>query len=94
MGLTAKPLWLQHIYFGRGGGGGGGGFHIGHGRHSGHGAVVAVVVVVAVVMVVIVIEAISIVHSYLSSWYNQRGQNRRGSCGVAAPVPRLPRVIK
>ena len=77
--------------------GGGGGFHIGHGRHSGRGAVVAVVVVVAVVtvvMVVIVIEAISIVHSYLSSWYNQRGQNRRGSCGVAAPVPRLPRVIK
>ena len=77
--------------------GGGGGFHIGHGRHSGRGAVVAVVVVVAVVtvvMVVIVIEAISIVHSYLSSWYNQRGQNRRGSCGVAALVPRLPRVIK
>ena len=74
-----------------GGGGGGGGFHIGRGRHSGHGAAV---VVVAVVMVVIVIEAISIVHSYLSSWYNQRGQNRRGSCGLAAPVPRLPRVIK
>ena len=74
--------------------GGGGGFHIGHGRHSGRGAVVAVVAVVTVVMVVIVIEAISVVHSYLSSWYNQRGQNRRGSCGVAAPVPRLPRVIK
>ena len=86
--------------------GGGGGFHIGHGRHSGRGVVVAVVLLVAVVvvvvvvavvtvvMVVIVIEAISIVHSYLSSWYNQRGQNRRGSCGVAAPVPRLPRVIK
>ena len=83
--------------------GGGGGFHIGHGRHSGRGAVVAVVLLVAVVvvvavvtvvMVVIVIEAISIVHSCLSSWYNQRGQNRRGSCGVAAPVPRLPRVIK
>ena len=73
--------------------GGGGGFHIGHGRHSGRGAVVAVVLLVAVVMV-IVIEAISIVHSYLSSWYNQRGQNRRGSCGVAAPVPRLPTVIK
>ena len=76
---------------GGGGGGGGGGFHIGRGRHSGHGAAV---VVVAVVMVVIVIEAISIVHSYLSSWYNQRGQIRRGSCGLAAPVPRLPRVIK
>ena len=56
--------------------------------------VVVVVAVVTVVMVVSVIEAISIVHSYLSSWYNQRGQNRRGSCGVAAPVPRLPRVIK
>ena len=56
--------------------------------------VVAVVVVVAVVTVVIMIEAISIVNSYLSSWYNQRGQNRRGSCGLAAPVPRLLRVIK
>ena len=63
--------------------------------------VVAVVVVVAVVkvvtvvkVVVIVIEAISIVHSFLSPWHNQRGQNRRGSCGPAAPVPRLPRVIK
>ena len=64
--------------------------------------VVAVVVVVAVVdgavtvvkVVFIVIEAISIVHSFLSPWYNQRGQNRRGSCGPAAPVPRLPRVIK
>ena len=33
-------------------------------------------------------------HSLLSPWYNQRGQNRRGSCGPAAPVPRLPRVIK
>ena len=40
------------------------------------------------------IEAISIVHSFLSPWYNQRGQNSRGSCGPAAPVPRLPRVIK
>ena len=60
--------------------------------------VVVVVTVVAVVtvvkVVVIVIEAISIVHSFLSPWYNQRGQNRRGSCGPAAPVPRLPRVIK
>ena len=57
--------------------------------------VVLVVTVVAVVkVVVIVIEAISIVHSFLSPWYNQRGQNRRGSCGPAAPVPRLPRVIK
>ena len=54
--------------------------------------VVAVVVVVKVV--VIVIEAIAIVHSFLSPWCNQRGQNRRGSCGPAAPVPRLPRVIK
>ena len=33
-------------------------------------------------------------NSFLSPWYNQRGQNRRGSCGPAAPVPRLPRVIK
>ena len=33
-------------------------------------------------------------HSLLSPWYNQRGQNRHGSCGPAAPVPRLPRVIK
>ena len=58
-------------------------------------AVVGVVAVVTVVkVVVIVIEAISIVHSFLSPWYNQRGQNRRGSCGPAAPVPRLPRVIK
>ena len=60
--------------------------------------VVLVVVVVAMVKVVkvvfIVIEAISIVRSFLSLWYNQRGQNRRGSCGPAAPVPRLPRVIK
>ena len=57
--------------------------------------VVVVVLMVAVVkVVVIVIEAISIVHSFLSPWYNQRGQNRRGSCGPAAPVPRLPRVIK
>ena len=57
--------------------------------------VVGVVVVVKVVkVVVIVIEAISIVHSFLSPWHNQRGQNRRGSCGPAAPVPRLPRVIK
>ena len=40
------------------------------------------------------IETISIVHSFLSPWYNQRGQNRRGSCGPAAPLPRLPRVIK
>ena len=57
--------------------------------------VVLVVVVVAVFkVVVIVIEAISIVRSFLSLWYNQRGQNRRGSCGPAAPVPRLPRVIK
>ena len=56
--------------------------------------VVAVVVVVAVVTVVIMIEAISIVNSYLSSWYKQRGQNRRGSCSLAAPVPRLLRVIK
>ena len=53
-----------------------------------------VTVVVVVTVVVIVIEAISIVHSFLSPWYNQRGQNRRGSCGPAAPVPRLPRVIK
>ena len=51
--------------------------------------------VVTVVKVgVIVMEAISIVHSLLSPWYNQRGQNRRDSCGPAAPVPRLPRVIK
>ena len=57
--------------------------------------VVGVVVVVTVVkVVVIVMEAISIVHSFLSPWYNQRGQNRRGTCGPAAPVPRLPRVIK
>ena len=57
--------------------------------------VVGVVVVVTVVkVVVIVLEAISIVHSFLSPWYNQRGQNRRGTCGPAAPVPRLPRVIK
>ena len=58
------------------------------------GMVVVVVVVAVVKVVVIVIEAISIVHSFLSPWYNQRGQNRRGSCGPAAPVPRLPRVIK
>ena len=32
--------------------------------------------------------------SFLSPCYNQRGQNRRGSCGPAASVPRLPRVIK
>ena len=51
--------------------------------------------VVTVVKVgVIVMEAISIVHSLLSPWYNQRGQNRRDSCGPAAPVLRLPRVIK
>ena len=51
--------------------------------------------VVTVVKVgVIVMEAISIVHSLLSPWCNQRGQNRRDSCGPAAPVPRLPRVIK
>ena len=60
--------------------------------------VIAVVVVVKVVkvvkVVVIVIEGISIVHSFLSPSYNQRGQNRRGSCGPAAPVPRLSRVIK
>ena len=49
---------------------------------------------VVVVAVVIVMEAISIVHSFLSPWYNQRGQTRRGSFGPAAPVPRLPRVIK
>ena len=61
-------------------------------------AVVGVVVVVAVVtvvrVVVILIEAISIVRSFLSPWYNHRERNRRGSCGPAAPVPRLPRVIK
>ena len=57
--------------------------------------VVLVVVVVKVVkVVVIVIEAISVVRSFLSLWCNQRGQNRRGSCGPAAPFPRLPRVIK
>ena len=57
--------------------------------------VVLVVVVVKVVkVVVIVIEAISVVGSFLSLWCNQRGQNRRGSCGPAAPFPRLPRVIK
>ena len=57
--------------------------------------VVGVVVVVKVVkVVVIVIEAISVVRSFLSLWCNQRGQNRRGSCGPAAPFPRLPRVIK
>ena len=39
-------------------------------------------------------EAISVVHSFLSPCYNQRGQTRRGSFGPAAPVPRLPRVIK
>ena len=43
---------------------------------------------------VAVVEAIPIVQSFLPPWYNQRGQNRRGSCGPAAPVPRLPRVIK
>ena len=61
-------------------------------------AVVVVVVVVAVVtvvkVVVIVIEAISVVHSFLLPWYNHIGQNRRDSCGPAAPLPRLPRVIK
>ena len=56
--------------------------------------VLLVEVVEVVKVLVIVIEAISIVHSFLSPWYNQRGQNRRGSCGPAAPVPRLPRVIK
>ena len=60
--------------------------------------VVVVVTVVAVVtvvkVVVILIEAISIMHSFRSPWYNQRRQNRRDSCGPAAPVPRLPRVIK
>ena len=49
---------------------------------------------VVVVAVVIVMEAISVVHSFLSPCYNQRGQTRRGSFGPAAPVPRLPRVIK
>ena len=49
---------------------------------------------VVVVAVVIVMEAISIVRSFLSPWYNLRGQTRRGSFGPAAPVPRLPRVIK
>ena len=53
-----------------------------------------VTVVVVVTVVVIVIEAISIVHSFLSPWYNQREQNKRGSCGAAASVRRLPRVIK
>ena len=40
-------------------------------------AVVAVVAVVTVVkVVVIVIEAISVVHSFLSPWYNQREQKK------------------
>ena len=56
--------------------------------------VLLVEVVEVVKVLVIVIEAISIVHSFLSPWCNQRGQNRRGSCGPEAPVPRLPRVIK
>ena len=58
------------------------------------GVVVVVAVVTVVKVVVTVIKTISIVHSFLSPWYNQRGQNRRGSCGLAAPLPRLPRVIK
>ena len=53
-----------------------------------------VAVVKVVKVVVIVMEAISVVHSFLSPWYNQRGQNRRGSFGLAAAIPRLPRVIK
>ena len=58
------------------------------------GVIVVVEVVGVVKVVVIVIEAISVVRSFLSLWCNQRGQNRRGSCGPAAPFPRLPRVIK
>ena len=58
------------------------------------GVVVVVAVVTVVKVVVTVINTISIVHSFLSPWYNQRGQNRRGSCGPAAPLPRLPSVIK
>ena len=71
------------MYYGRGCRGG----RRGRGGRGGPGGRV-------VKVVIIVMEAISVLHSFLTLWYNQRGQNRRGSFGSAAPVPRLPRVIK